>query len=409
MAIITNGLLGSSRNKVGSIVTYRMKGQDIARSMAAQVSNPRTAAQQTQRVKMANVVNMYKVNRPWMERLAFESKPTSWSVYNAFVSANLANNRVYLTKQQADRGDTIVAPYKMTEGTIPSIIHSADTTDPNTYATDLYIGTINPAEATVAEITRALVDNNNGLSVGMQLSLVVNYQGQNQGQYTAVARYYECILSLDDTTPFTDKIAESHVANVGNAIGFTYGDGEPVLGFTYILSQDVGSKTRVSTQYLIIPDDTLYQSFGEDAALQNARLSYGSTTAPFLAGGYQGGSNDDVAIMPSILSASFNDRNPVNVGGALGSRGGENAFTITLNLSNLAGGTPTSMALFTTNGNATTTEISGTGTRIVGSFAAEAPINPSAYVSRIDLSLASGVVISAEFATQEQGSGDITE
>lgn len=406
MAIITNGLLGSSRNKVGSIVTYRMKGQDIARSKAAQVSNPRTAAQQTQRVKMANVVNMYKVNRPWMERLAFESKLTSWSVYNAFVSANLTNNRVYLTKQQADRGDTIVAPYKMTEGSIPSIIHSADTTDPNTYATDLYIGTINPAEATVAEITRALIDNNNGISVGMQLSLVVNYQGQNQGQYTAVARYYECILSLDDDTPFTQRIAESHVANVGNALGFTYGDGEPVLGFTYILSQDVGSKTRVSTQYLIIPDDTLYQSFGEDAALQNARLSYGSTTAPFLAGGYQGGSNDEVAIQPSILSAAIDNGNPVNVNYTLGTRGGENEFTITLALSSLAGGTPVRMTIYGGGETAATEDIAGSATSIVGTFPANTNFNPSTYIDRIDLTLSNGTTISGYWRVP---SGDVTE
>lgn len=406
MAILGIGLLGSSRNKVGNIVTYRMKGQDIARAKAAQVANPRTIAQQTQRVKLANVVNMYKVNRPWMDRLAFESKPQKWSDYNAFVSANLANNKVYLTKQQADRGDVIVAPYKITDGSIPSIIVGRDANDTSLYKTDLYIGDVQLATATVAQVTRALLDNNNGLSVGMQLSLIVNHQGQNNGQYNVLVRYYEVILSLDDDTPFSERISETHIVNADGAIAFNYGAGDPVLGFAFVLSQDVESKTRVSTQYLIVPDETLYDSFGTDAALANARLSYGSTSAPFLAGGYQTGSSEAVAILPSILSAAIDDKAPVNVNDYLGSRGGESEFTITLALSSLAGGVPTRMTIYGEGETAYTENITGSATSIVGTFPQETMFNPSAKIDRIDLTLVNGTTISGYWRASE---GDITE
>lgn len=406
MAILGIGLLGSSRNKVGNIVTYRMKGQDIARAKAAQVANPRTIAQQTQRVKLANVVNMYKVNRPWMDRLAFESKPQKWSDYNAFVSANLANNKVYLTKQQADRGDVIVAPYKITDGSIPSIIVGRDANDTTLFKTDLYIGNVQLATATVAEVTRALLDNNNGLSVGMQLSLIVNHQGQNNGQYTVLVRYYEVILSLDDDTPFSERISESHIVNADGALAFNYGAGDSVLGFAFVLSQDVESKTRVSTQYLIVPDETLYNSFGTDAALANARLSYGATSAPFLAGGYQTGSSEAVTIVPSILSAAIDDEDPVNVNDVLGSRGGENEFTITLSLSSLAGGVPTRMTIYGQGETAYTEDIAGSATSIVGTFPASTMFNPSAKIDRIDLTLVNGTTISGYWRASE---GDVTE
>ena len=43
------------------------------------------------------------------------------SDYNKFVSANLGKAPVYLTKQEAQAGASIVAPYEVTHGSIKSI------------------------------------------------------------------------------------------------------------------------------------------------------------------------------------------------------------------------------------------------------------------------------------------------
>ena len=408
MAILSGGLLGSSRNKVGSIVTFRLKGQDVARSLAASVANPRTAAQQTQRVKLANLVAMYRANRPWMERLAFESRPQKWSVYNAFVSANINDNTVYLTKPQAARGDCIVAPYKVTDGTLPSIVIQSYGLMAGSFKTNLYVGTVNPETATVAEITTALLANNNGLSEGMQLSLIVNYQQQQNGQYSNIVRYFECILSTADESNFIDRMGNERVRLVDGSIGYLGPDNGAVVGFTFVLSKDEANKTRVSTQYLVMTDNSLVRSFGTPAQLANARDSYGSTDAPFLAGGYQEGSNGLVDMPLSILSAHIRDRNDVQVGGYLGTSSTEDSFTVTVNLNQETDLTVSRFRLTLEDAetnDATSSTVNETA--ITGTFAADSQ-NPTKAVTVIEVLLSDGTELTATF-DDGGGSLDVTE
>ena len=303
MAIMTGGLLGSSRNKVGSIVTFRLKGQDVARSLAPSVANPRTRAQMEQRVKLANLVAMYRANRPWMDGLAFETRPQKWSDYNAFVSANIADNVVCLKKSEAAAGTCIVAPYRVTEGTLPSIMHNAASA--NQWETNLYIGSLSLTNASVAQVTNALLENNNGLTLGMQLSLIVNYQQQINGIYSVIVRYFEVILDNTDNRIFTDLMSEEHITKVGTSIGFAAGGSDPVMGFTFVLSKDEAGKTRVSSQNMVLTDTDLYDLFAAEIQQNAAINSYGGgLDNPFLAAGYQDGSNGNVNVPISILSVN---------------------------------------------------------------------------------------------------------
>ena len=303
MAVLSGGLLGSSRKKVGSIVTYRLKGQDVARSKAASISNPRTRAQMVQRVRLANLVSFYRLNQPWMDGLAFSARPQRWSDYNAFVSANFAGNRVALTKTEAANGTCIVAPYRVSEGNLSTI--SVNRVSDGQFATNLYVGDVNPATATVAEVTSALLANNNGMYEGMQLSLIVNYQQQVGGVYRAIVRYYEVILSLTDTRTFASLMSDTHIAAVNQSIGFTAGDNDPVMGFAFILSVDEGGKTRTSTQYLTLTDDSIYNTYTTEPALTAAIQSYGGGMVnAFLSAGYQTSSQGAVLIPTSILSVN---------------------------------------------------------------------------------------------------------
>lgn len=266
-----------------------------------------------QRVRLANLVSFYRANRPWMDGLAFSARPQRWSDYNAFVSANFESNRVALTKTEAANGTCIVASYRISEGNLPTI--SVNRVASGKYSTNLYVGDVNPATATVAEVTTALLANNNGMWEGMQLSLIVNYQQQVGGVYRAIVRYYEVILSLSDTRLFHSLMSDEHIAAVDNSIGFTAGAADPVLGFAFILSADEAGKTRTSTQELILTDDSLYTTYTTESALANAIASYGGGQInAFLSAGYQGSSTGSVTIPLSILSV-----NGKNAGEYLGS------------------------------------------------------------------------------------------
>lgn len=334
---MTGGLLGSSRNKVGSVVTYRSKGQDIARSLAANISNPRTTSQMEQRVRLANIVNTYKANAAWMSRYAFARRPTKWSVYNAFTSANIGSETPYLSKSEAAAGCAIVSPYKFTDGTIPSIVHYPFTGGNG--RTDLYLGQgFEITEATtVGQFSEALLTYNNGLQAGWQLSLIINYQQSNGNTYYILPRYYEVTLAVGDTTPLSDRMPLDHIsavpttAQTNTQLTYVAGAGDPETGYMFCLSKKVGGVVDVSSQYMTLTDTGLYNSFTEGSKLASAAASYGSSDTAFLEPGYQGqqGSDQTIELPQSILRVALNG-NYANVGDYLGTWGGEQPGTISV-------------------------------------------------------------------------------
>lgn len=112
-----NPFFGTMRGKLGEQVFMRTGGEQRARTYLKVISNPRTKSQMSQRVKLANLVGFYRLLRPLLGD-SFLRRPANQSSYNAFVKANLASSRVYLTKEQASSGYVITAPYTITDGTL---------------------------------------------------------------------------------------------------------------------------------------------------------------------------------------------------------------------------------------------------------------------------------------------------
>lgn len=342
MAIVKNFWLKGNTKTLADAVLYVTNGETRMRSKAVEISNPRTTAQMTQRVKLANLVGMYRANRLWMDTYAYENKPATWSVYNAFVSKNMASSQVYLTKEQAAAGTTIVAPYLMTDGSLPPIEVNATTA--NLWQTNLDVTGIDSlATASVADFTSALLENNNILAEGMQLSLIVNYQTQFGGSYIVTARWYEVILDSANTAPLSNYLADQHLAISGNQLAFQVGGNDPVLGFMFCLSSSTISRTRVSPQRMILTDTSVYNLFSSASALAAATTSYGeSTNTPFLVANYGGGASSNVPIAQSILSV-----NGKSAGTYLGT-GESNNATFAVILSQAAGNV-SSVGIQTTN------------------------------------------------------------
>lgn len=418
MAKLINGLLGNSRNKIGSIVTYVSKGQQIARSKAANISNPRTASQMTQRIKLSNVVAMYRANKGWMDRYAFENKPTRWSVFNAFVSANLSASLVALTKQEAAAGACVAAPYKMTDGSLPQV-QITRLADEGVYTTDLYIGDLEiGAQTTIGDLSAALIANNNGLVNGMQLSLIENIQEVVNNVPRVVCRAYEFIINADDTTLLSEKWSSAglttHQGTSQNAIAYDTNSGQ--TAFTFILSHTYGGKTHVGASYMVLNDPAVYDSYTSQVAIDNAVASYGSgNNTPFLdsteAGGAgEGGSGGDVPTTPSILNAVILAAGqpvgqPKNPGAYLGPLNQESQPAVRITMSTLSGVTPTGVTLFAVGGGSTsdgyTSNLTTAGNTITANFA-EAPFNPTYPISKIVVNTADGN-IEATFTTEDPG------
>lgn len=285
MAIVKNFWLKNQTKKLAGAVIYQAMGQTRSRELAAEVSNPRTVDQMTQRVKWANLVNFYRANKSWM-KFAFETKPTNRTDYNQFMSMNVSNSRIYLPKQIANQGGCVVDSYLMTQGSLASIeiLPMSNDWQTNIYTPGLVAGV---TTYTIAEVSRAILSANPAIREGDQISFIRMTQQTNStsGVPYVVVRKYEVIINSSDIRLFRDFMPQE-IIDFGGAAG-----SETLIikntgnagGFLMCLSRTIGGKTYVSTQNVVVANNSaLIDAYSSNNALQAAIDSYGESTEPFL-------------------------------------------------------------------------------------------------------------------------------
>lgn len=284
MAILNSSMFRGARKQAGGWVLYKVGGQTIAREVASQVSNPRTPAQMDNRVRLQNVVSVYRANKNWMKG-AFENKKQKESDYNAFVSANLSSSQVAFTKQQAAAGAAVAAPYKISSGSLGSIEQQVSESE---LQTNIYLGTLTINQTTtVGDFASAVIGNNNNIVQGMQLSLIMNIQQVNQvtGIPYIITRAYEVILDAASTELLSAYYPDGILASGGGQDNILYADlSEQGSGAaSFILSHTVSATTRVSEQSLVQYGSlAVYNSYISAAAIAEAVASYGENQVNFL-------------------------------------------------------------------------------------------------------------------------------
>lgn len=285
MAIVNNFWLKDQTKQLAGAVIYQAMGQTRSRRLAESVSNPRTPLQMNQRVKWANLVNFYRANSAWM-KYAYETRKSNQSEYNKFMSLNVTDSRIFLSKQLAAAGACVAYPYLITQGSLAPIETISTSTG---WQTNIILdgGTVIAANTTVAELSRNLLTNNPGIQEGDQLSFIRVTQLTNSDTgipYIVVRRYEMLVKStgaglVADYLPLayidsneSESEARLIVKNSGNA-----------GGFALILSRTIGGKTYVSSQRLIIANnEALISQYSSDIALQAAIDSYGQGEEAFL-------------------------------------------------------------------------------------------------------------------------------
>lgn len=285
---------------------YVRKGEQVARSLSQSTTNPQTSAQMATRVTWNNLVQFFKRSRFWMHWGAFEDKKKTWSDYNAFISANATKLDVAITKEQAAAGYAVVADYVVSKGSLPAvnITYSSDK-----YHSDIYFGEDADFDstATVADLSTLLLDNNNGLQAGDQLSFIVYLQGGNANAPTMICRAFEMILDEEDDTPINDIFGDFINLSYEGANGALTMAFDGQGGATIIVSREVSGKLKVSSQTLVLDSaqQTFLAQFTTPEARRRAAISYGSEGAQnFLSAGYSNVSSEAAPIAVSILSVN---------------------------------------------------------------------------------------------------------
>ena len=300
--------LRGAKQRLAGAVLYQNLGQTLIRELAASISNPRTASQMTQRVKLSNCVAVYRANKFWM-KYAFEDKKPKESDYNAFIGENISNNAVALTKSEVNAGAAVAAPYTVTRGSLGSIEQTLSGAD---LSTNLYLlENLELQTATVGEFSRQLIAANNGIVEGMQLSFIANIQQRNNltGVPYLVVRAYEVILDTTNTRRLEEYFPGGFLwVDSETGVPSHLGADTSLLGegaFAFILSHTVGGVTRVSTQSLQLVGNTVYNQHTNSAAWQAATESYGISSETFL-DSKNANTAANVAGTVSLLSAIIN-------------------------------------------------------------------------------------------------------
>lgn len=307
MAIVNNFYLRNQKKKLAGAVYFQAMGQTRSRELRTEISNPRTQAQMEQRTKWANLVNFYRVNAPWM-KYAYETKKTNQSEYNKFMSLNVPNTRIYIPKNFANQGACIVDAYQMTQGSLPSIEVQKHT---NGWGTNLYLSEdfdLAPT-STIKEVTQELLQNNPALREGDQLSFIrlTQQTNSNTGVPFVVVRKYEVILNSNDLRPFYDFMPRGYIIKDDENEPYSLGvkDSGNAGGFLMILSRTISGKTYVSTQSIIVANNsTMIDQYSSAAAQQAAIDSYGESADAFLTS-TTAGENEQAAVAPSIVGVSI--------------------------------------------------------------------------------------------------------
>lgn len=197
-----NMMLGYARGKVGSLVFARRKGEQITRAYNSNPANPKSTAQMLQRMKWANLVAFYRAVSPKL-KMAFESKPENQSDFNAFMSANLGNMQdvVYLTKPQVLNGASVIAPYTISKGSLPSIpfVYAAGSAGlrPIRFEVNINVTDEDTPEQALATMQNANIDLD--LQYGDQLTLFRFVQRTKEdGTPYVDVQAFKSVLGIDD-------------------------------------------------------------------------------------------------------------------------------------------------------------------------------------------------------------------
>lgn len=286
MAISRNNISMKLKGRVGAFSYYTSTGgRQIAR-VAQNASNygesaSRTELQQNRRVRWANLVNFYKINKDLFQR-AYETKKPNQSDYNKFMSVNIPIGTVALTKKQASMGMCVLEGFKISEGSLQSITYLENQ---NVMESTLELpGVTDVSELTIGDFSTKLIDANPFLREGDQIS----YVAYNQWGDAENDAYIDRILI--EVTLYRDSVESMARVDPNDTLRISNGKLAGAMGGRiptgcFILSRLNGSTLQVSTEGLQIPDNNFLPQFTSPEAVQRAIDSYGLSKTAFLTPG----------------------------------------------------------------------------------------------------------------------------
>ena len=228
------------------------------------------------RVQLRNIQNLWSAFT-YNLKPSFEDKPSLWSDFNAFTSANFGLVHVYLDKGEARGGGCVVAPYQITRGSLPSIMVS-DSTTGNIKKTDIAVGSTFAitSATTVKDFSDEIIAHNANYKNGDQIAVFILRQLVNAATgipYIAVEAEAFNLDTSDNVTKVRDVVSEAGFSIVDECIG---ANNTINGGIAWVHSRETQNRTLVGTQFTVV-SNTLLSQYQTKAKMNEAIESYGGT------------------------------------------------------------------------------------------------------------------------------------
>lgn len=331
---------GNAVGKLGESVFYRASGQQRNRTYLREIKNPKTRAQMTNRVKWANVINTWRLLKPFIA-MGMQNRPTKQSDYNAFVSMNVRMSSAYLLKDEAKQNGSLLAPYFVTSGTLGnrSMVSAAET--------GISIGDFTLETGSIGELSAAIISQNVGFAIGDQVTVIVVGQTLGEGGVPVVIpAAFKFVLApasasdiaidvIEVTGGIAPTVSNGHLA--WEFVGSVYSD----YGAAVIQSRiDAEGQLLLSTSRILVEFQTpgtgqSYNPFG--VSLDEALNSYGYNPAAYLSPASAGAGSSGT--VPRVTGVTVSGRTLTD-GQTIDGTAGDTA-TIQITGSNLVDGAVT--------------------------------------------------------------------
>lgn len=279
MAILKNGLISG---KAGDTIFRVCNGQVVVTARNGKMTNPRSQGQQAQRIKQRNITRFYSMANAVMAlRDNFEGKVGKQSDYTRFISLNLHQKSVLLTRKEGEQGACVAAPYIASQGCLPSIetilMGKEGTSADNTARADLrfvstiFLGEIAVNESTtVAEISHAIISNNEAWEQGDELRYIACVQENTSGYPCVSFSVQSLILDVNDNTP----LSKEQSICFSNISGFLGNNAVlPEGAFVWVHHRQKGKSHYCSSQQFVVLN-TLYDQYSNEDAMKRALDSW---------------------------------------------------------------------------------------------------------------------------------------
>ena len=275
---------GKVSGKNANTIYYEVNGVTFGRSKPSKMGNPKTEAQMKQRIKMNNILNMYKYIKGYLQQ-NFEGIIGNKNASSFFRSYNLMKTPVWLTKEQKESCKFVLATYVVAQGRITSVNYEFRD---GAFVSDINVGDLEINDETEESVLSSIIcGNNEGWTNNDSLQVILLRQKRTASLDEEIAHptCYSIIVSLDkaSTTKIGDiapleslsNMSRFSLCSVDGKLAVRVEDSEEyTYAFAAVHGRGQGRDKIVSSQQLCLSNNALYDSYCSKEAFDKAYKSY---------------------------------------------------------------------------------------------------------------------------------------